>query len=142
MGKINLGSVVLGGLVAGVVLNIVDYLVFAVVLKLPVTSGQLIWFVILDFVYGIGLVWVRSEEHTSELQSPYDLVCRLLLEKKNIGMSSKCVVTGDITQIDLPANKRSGVLEAFHALKDVPGIATVYFTDHAVVRHDMVLAIL
>src|SRR6266566_3820206 len=60
MGKINLGSVVLGGLVAGVVLNIVDYLVFAVVLKLPVTSGQLIWFVILDFVYGIGLVWVYA----------------------------------------------------------------------------------
>src|SRR5437867_5131558 len=29
-----------------------------------------------------GLVWRRSEEHTSELQSPYDLVCRLLLEKK------------------------------------------------------------
>src|SRR5437899_9931568 len=60
MGKINLGSVGLGGLVAGVVLNIVDYLVFAVVLKLPVTSGQLIWFVILDFVYGIGLVWVYA----------------------------------------------------------------------------------
>src|SRR5437867_6504264 len=30
----------------------------------------------------LGVVWIRSEEHTSELQSPYDLVCRLLLEKK------------------------------------------------------------
>src|SRR5437867_9512575 len=34
-------------------------------------------------VFGDGFLVVRSEEHTSELQSPYDLVCRLLLEKKN-----------------------------------------------------------
>src|SRR5438094_6478627 len=33
-------------------------------------------------VYDMGAIWDRSEEHTSELQSPYDLVCRLLLEKK------------------------------------------------------------
>jgi len=59
-----------------------------------------------------------------------------------IGLNSKCVVTGDITQIDLPANKRSGVLEALQALKDVPGIATVYFTDHDVVRHELVRAII
>ena len=42
-----------------------------------------------------------------------------------IGLNSKCVVTGDVTQIDLPANKRSGVLEALQALKDVSGIAMV-----------------
>jgi len=59
-----------------------------------------------------------------------------------IGLNSKCVVTGDITQIDLPANKRSGVLEALQALKDVPGIATVYFTDRDVVRHELVRAII
>ena len=44
-----------------------------------------------------------------------------------IGLNSKCVVTGDVTQIDLPANKRSGVVEALQALKNVPGIAIVYF---------------
>jgi phosphate starvation-inducible PhoH-like protein len=59
-----------------------------------------------------------------------------------IGLNSKCVVTGDVTQIDLPANKRSGVLEALQALKDVPGIATVYFTDRDVVRHELVRAII
>jgi phosphate starvation-inducible PhoH-like protein len=59
-----------------------------------------------------------------------------------IGLNSKCVVTGDITQIDLPANKRSGVLEALQVLKDVPGIATVYFTDRDVVRHELVRAII
>ncbi len=59
-----------------------------------------------------------------------------------IGMHSKCVVTGDVTQIDLPANKRSGVVEALQALKNVPGIATVYFTERDVVRHELVRAII
>jgi phosphate starvation-inducible protein PhoH and related proteins len=59
-----------------------------------------------------------------------------------IGMNSKCVVTGDVTQIDLPANKRSGVVEALQALKNVPGIATIYFTDRDVVRHELVRAII
>lgn len=59
-----------------------------------------------------------------------------------IGMHSKCVVTGDVTQIDLPPNKRSGVVEALQALKNVPGIATVYFTERDVVRHELVRAII
>src|SRR6266568_2092120 len=59
-----------------------------------------------------------------------------------IGLNSKCVVTGDVTQIDLPANKRSGAVEALQALKTVPGIATVYFTERDVVRHELVRAII
>jgi phosphate starvation-inducible protein PhoH and related proteins len=59
-----------------------------------------------------------------------------------IGLNSKCVVTGDVTQIDLPANRRSGVVEALQALKTVPGIATVYFTERDVVRHELVRAII
>jgi phosphate starvation-inducible PhoH-like protein len=59
-----------------------------------------------------------------------------------IGPNSKCVVTGDVTQIDLPPNTRSGVLEALQALKNVPGIATVYFTERDVVRHELVRAII
>ena len=59
-----------------------------------------------------------------------------------IGMNSKCVVTGDVTQIDLPANKRSGLVEALQALKAVPGIAMSYFTDRDVVRHPLVRAII
>ena len=59
-----------------------------------------------------------------------------------IGLNSKCVVTGDVTQIDLPANKRSGVVEALQALKNVPGIATVNFTERDVVRHELVRAII
>lgn len=59
-----------------------------------------------------------------------------------IGPNSKCVVTGDITQIDLPINKRSGLVEALQALKVTPGIATVYFTERDVVRHELVRAII
>jgi len=59
-----------------------------------------------------------------------------------IGPSSKCVITGDVTQIDLTANKRSGVVEALQALKTIPGIATVYFTERDVVRHELVRAII
>ena len=59
-----------------------------------------------------------------------------------IGSNSKCVVTGDVTQIDLPANKRSGVVEALQALKTAPGIAIVYFTERDVVRHELVRAII
>jgi phosphate starvation-inducible protein PhoH and related proteins len=59
-----------------------------------------------------------------------------------MGMNSKCVVTGDVTQIDLPANKRSGLVEAVQALKNVPGIAINYFTERDVVRHALVRAII
>src|SRR6184192_1455947 len=59
-----------------------------------------------------------------------------------IGPNSKCVITGDVTQIDLPANKRSGVVEALQALKTIPGIATIYFTERDVVRHELVRAII
>jgi phosphate starvation-inducible protein PhoH and related proteins len=59
-----------------------------------------------------------------------------------MGPHSKCVITGDVTQIDLPTNKRSGVVEALQALKDVPGIAIVHFNERDVVRHELVRAII
>src|SRR5207237_2076186 len=55
-----------------------------------------------------------------------------------IGPHSKCVITGDVTQIDLPANKRSGVVEALQALKNIPGISIVYFNERDVVRNELV----
>jgi phosphate starvation-inducible protein PhoH and related proteins len=59
-----------------------------------------------------------------------------------MGPNSKCVVTGDVTQIDLPANKRSGLVEALQALKNVQGISFVYFTERDVVRHELVRAVI
>ena len=59
-----------------------------------------------------------------------------------IGLNSKCVVTGDVTQVDLPPNKRSGLVEALQALKTVSGIAMVYFNERDVVRHELVRSII
>jgi phosphate starvation-inducible PhoH-like protein len=59
-----------------------------------------------------------------------------------IGPHSKCVITGDVTQIDLPTNKRSGVVEALQALKNIPGISIVYLNARDVVRHELVRSII
>ena len=58
-----------------------------------------------------------------------------------IGFGSKAVVTGDVTQIDLPAGKVSGLKEAHRVLADVPGIRFVLFDQRDVVRHRIVQAI-
>jgi phosphate starvation-inducible PhoH-like protein len=59
-----------------------------------------------------------------------------------IGFGSKAVITGDVTQIDLPTGKRSGLVEADRILSDVEGIDFVYFTDKDVVRHHLVQMII
>jgi phosphate starvation-inducible protein PhoH and related proteins len=59
-----------------------------------------------------------------------------------IGFGSKAVVTGDVTQIDLPTGKRSGLVEAERVLKDVEGIEFIYFTEKDVVRHRLVQLII
>jgi phosphate starvation-inducible protein PhoH and related proteins len=59
-----------------------------------------------------------------------------------LGFSSKAVVTGDITQIDLPAGTRSGLVEAIRLLRGVPGIAITTFSEKDVVRHRLVQAII
>ena len=55
-----------------------------------------------------------------------------------LGFGSKAVVTGDITQIDLPTARMSGLVEALKIVKDVEGIGFVYFDDRDVVRHKLV----
>jgi phosphate starvation-inducible protein PhoH and related proteins len=59
-----------------------------------------------------------------------------------IGFGSKAVVTGDVTQIDLPTGKRSGLIEAERVLSKVEGIEFIYFTDKDVVRHRLVQMII
>ena len=55
-----------------------------------------------------------------------------------LGFGSKAVITGDITQIDLPAGRISGVIEAMKVVGQVEGIAIVRFDDRDVVRHPLV----
>ena len=55
-----------------------------------------------------------------------------------LGFNSKMVITGDITQIDLPESKKSGLIEALKVLKNVEDIAQNRFTEKDVVRHRLV----
>jgi phosphate starvation-inducible protein PhoH and related proteins len=59
-----------------------------------------------------------------------------------LGFNSKAVVTGDITQIDLPSGKTSGLREAVHILSHVDEISFIYFNEHDVVRHPLVKKII
>jgi phosphate starvation-inducible PhoH-like protein len=59
-----------------------------------------------------------------------------------LGFNSKAVITGDVTQIDLPNARRSGLLEAVDVLKGVEGLAFTYFDDGDVVRHHLVQRII
>jgi phosphate starvation-inducible protein PhoH and related proteins len=59
-----------------------------------------------------------------------------------IGMRSKAVITGDVTQIDLPFGRSSGLVEAKNILSDVEGLAFCYFNEKDVVRHHLVRLII
>lgn len=59
-----------------------------------------------------------------------------------LGLDSKCVITGDPTQIDLPPNRRSGLVEALQALRSLDGIGVCRFHEKDVVRHELVASII
>ena len=58
-----------------------------------------------------------------------------------LGFNSKMVITGDITQVDLPASRPSGLIEVQTVLQGIDGIRFIYFDDRDVVRHDLVSSI-
>src|SRR5256885_9287091 len=78
---------------------------------------------------------ILDEAQNTTMEQMFMLLTRM-------GPNSKCVVTGDVTQIDLPPNKRSGLVEALQALKTTAPIAIVYFTERDVVRHELVRTII
>ncbi|MEN3183795.1 MAG: PhoH family protein [Atribacterota bacterium] len=59
-----------------------------------------------------------------------------------MGFGSKVVVTGDVTQVDLPPGKRSGLVVVQEILRDIPGISFVYLSEKDVVRHHLVQKII
>ncbi len=59
-----------------------------------------------------------------------------------LGFNSKAVITGDVTQIDLPSGKRSGLLEAIDVITGIQGTSFVYFNEKDVVRHSLVQRII
>jgi phosphate starvation-inducible PhoH-like protein len=67
---------------------------------------------------------------------------QMLMFLTRLGFDSKCVITGDLTQIDLPASKQSGLFEAERLLHNIDGIAMVKLSDDDVVRHALVQKII
>jgi phosphate starvation-inducible PhoH-like protein len=55
-----------------------------------------------------------------------------------IGFGSRAVVTGDITQVDLPSGQKSGLINAADILSEVAGVAFTYFQPRDVIRHELV----
>lgn len=78
---------------------------------------------------------VLDEAQNSTMEQMFMFLTRL-------GISSKAVITGDVTQVDLPPQKKSGLIEAQHVLKRVEDIAIVEFTRRDVVRHPLVMRII
>ncbi len=75
-----------------------------------------------------------------EAQNTTSEQMKMLLTR--IGFSSKTVITGDITQIDLPSGKPSGLVEAKSILQNIDGISFVFFSKKDVVRHKLVQKII
>ena len=59
-----------------------------------------------------------------------------------LGFDSKTVITGDVTQVDLPSDKPSGLVQVQDLLKHIEGIAFIHFTGQDVVRHELVQQII
>ncbi len=78
---------------------------------------------------------ILDEAQNSTMEQMFMFLTRL-------GFNSKAVITGDITQVDLPAHKHSGLVEARHALQQTEGVAIVEFTRRDVVRHPLVQRII
>ena len=58
-----------------------------------------------------------------------------------MGLNTKMIITGDITQIDLPPRQKSGLIDAVETLKGIKGIEVVEFNKNDIVRHSLVQSI-
>jgi len=75
-----------------------------------------------------------------EAQNTTDLQIKMFLTR--IGANAKAIITGDLSQVDLPKNQRSGLIKASRILKNIDGIAHIELDEEDVVRHRLVKAII
>lgn len=75
-----------------------------------------------------------------EAQNATDLQLKMFLTR--IGANAKAIITGDLTQVDLPRNQKSGLQTAVHILQNIPGISHIELDEEDVVRHRLVKAII
>jgi phosphate starvation-inducible PhoH-like protein len=75
-----------------------------------------------------------------EAQNATKMQMKMFLTR--LGVTSKAIITGDITQIDLPLNDKSGLIDAINILRGVKGISFVEFNSSDVVRHSLIKKII
>ncbi len=75
-----------------------------------------------------------------EAQNATNLQLKMFLTR--LGPSAKCIITGDLTQIDLPKNQKSGLEKAIRILEDIKGIGMVFLNEEDVIRHRLVKKII
>jgi len=75
-----------------------------------------------------------------EAQNATDVQLKMFLTR--IGANAKAIITGDLTQVDLPRNQRSGLEKASRILRNIDGIGYIELDEEDVVRHRLVKAIL
>ena len=95
---------------------------------------------ILPLAYMRGRTLNSAYVILDEAQNTTSMQMKMFLTR--LGANSKAVITGDITQIDIPDKKRSGLIEARNILKHIDGIDFIYFDHNDVVRHRLVKEII
>jgi phosphate starvation-inducible PhoH-like protein len=75
-----------------------------------------------------------------EAQNATEMQLKMFLTR--LGPNAKCIVTGDLTQIDLPRNQRSGLFRSLRLLEGIEGIGVIYLESGDVVRHRLVKEII
>lgn len=105
-------------------------------------SDQLKNYIEKDIIEIVPLAYMRGRTLNNsyvildEAQNSTGLQMKMFLTR--LGPNSKAIITGDITQVDLPSNAKSGLIEVKEILKDVDGVGFVYFEKSDVVRHKLV----
>ncbi len=95
---------------------------------------------ILPLAYMRGRTLNNAYVILDEAQNTTPMQMKMFLTR--LGVNSKAIITGDITQIDLPSHQKSGLIDALEILKGIDGIDFVYFDATDVVRHRLVKAII
>ena len=98
-----------------------------------------------DVIEVIPLAFMRGRTLNDSVvildESQNTTASQMLMFLTRLGHNSKMIVTGDISQIDLPPEQLSGMIDAWHRLRSIKGVAFVELTDQDIVRHNLVHAV-
>jgi len=104
--------------------------------------GQMRKFMELDIIEIIPLAFMRGRTLNESVvicdEAQNTSVLQMLMVLTRLGRGSKMIITGDITQIDLPAGQKSGMIEAIEKLRRIKGIAVAQLTRTDIIRHHLV----